>query len=309
MPEGVEVTVTSLYLCDVLKDDSVVGINVLSGRYSRHPMKGIDSFKKKLPMKVKSVESKGKFMWFELEDTNNDDFYILNTFGLEGSWGFTKKENSNVELLLSSGRCLFFTDPRNFGTIVMTSIKKQLIDKLNGLGSDLLKESFTNDDFNTRLLSYLTMKSGMSEVRKNKKIVQILMNQTVTGGIGSGIGNYLVAEILYNSKISPHKTVYDIYINKDLSNKLATAIKYVMKLSFMTSTIGYFCKVDKDMEKWIKNMRKNVKYNYHPEVNLENNKFKFYIYRQKEDPKKHRIKADTNIIKGRSTYWCSQCQH
>ena len=48
------------------------------------------------------------------------------------------------------------------------------------------------------------------------------MDQTA---IGSGIGNYLSAEILYRAKISPHKTIAQICRNKKISDRLAKAIQ------------------------------------------------------------------------------------
>ena len=155
MPEVVEITLTALFLNSQLAGKKITKINVLDGRYSRHPLPGLKSIKAALPLKVVKVDSKGKFMWFELKDDNNKTYYILNTFGLEGMWDFDDKKHNNVAFEISDGKTLYFNDSRNFGTLVATSQKKLLKNKLDNLGPDLLKEDFTDDEFHDRIKSYL----------------------------------------------------------------------------------------------------------------------------------------------------------
>ena len=85
MPEIVEIILSSLYLNSKFKNKYITNITVLSGRYLKTPMKGLNKFIKKLPLKIKKISSKGKFMWFELSDKTNT-YYIMNTFGLTGKW-------------------------------------------------------------------------------------------------------------------------------------------------------------------------------------------------------------------------------
>lgn len=322
MPEVVEVAVTAFYLNKKLTGKELHNVNILGGRYSRHPIPNLEQFKKKLPLKITGVQSKGKFMWVTLQSKDGKEYYIMNTFGLAGEWGFTKQQHSGVEFVLktssnnSNGKeyKLYFTDPRNFGTIVFTNDRKDILNKLNSLGPDFLKQPFTSDQFCSRVENYVVLPNGkISESKRKKEIVKVLMDQTKNGGIGSGLGNYLVVESLYRAEISPYKTMYEIYKNKELCKKLAESIKYVTKISFMTADVGYFEHLDKKISNYIAKIRHTVKtnpnheMNFHKDVVLEDDKFEFKVYRQKCDPKGYKVRGD-KIIKGRTTYWVPDIQ-
>ena len=322
MPEVVEVALTSQYLNHKLKNKIITGIDIIGGRYSRHPLKGLADFKNNLPLIIDKVESKGKFMWFELHNKKKD-YYIMNTYGLEGEWGFEKKTHSNILFKIKHNTKdrvynLYFTDSRNFGTLEMTSNKNKLDNKLDSLGPDFLKTSFTNQEFENRIKDYLitttTQNGKISTIRANRKIIKVLMDQKATSGLGCGLGNYLAVEILYKSKISPHKTIGDIYNNKALINKLSKSIKYVTKLAYMTANVGYLAHLDNKLDKWVKKIREKInkdkynKYHYHRDIDLKNAKFKFNVYRQKTDPKGYKVKSD-KIIPGRTTYWVPKVQN
>lgn len=316
MPEVVEVCFTSIYLDHKLMNKSIEKIVVLSGRYSgsdpKRQMEGLNlTIGKKF--NIKKVNSKGKFMWFELESGDNN-YYILNTFGLEGKWGFILEKHSRIELTIKADdkiHKLYFTDSRNFGTLQITDKKKDLDAKLNKLGPDLLKTHFSENDFHNRVKEYV----GKSKVRYDKEIVKVLMEQHLKKGIGSGIGNYLSVEILYHAKISPYTKIGKIKDNKDLSNRLAKSIKYIIKLSFMTADVGYMDHLDNNMDKFVKKIRKEIKndstsqYNYHPDIDIKNDKFSFKVYRQKEDPYGNKVVGDIIITSPqRTTYWVPSIQ-
>ena len=241
-------------------------------------------------------------------------YYIMNTYGLEGGWSITKlakNDHSNVEFELVGQDNLYFTDSRNFGTIEITTDKNKIIDKLNSLGPDLLKESFTNKQFYDRIDSIVKNKSGtVNKLRANVSIIKVLMNQK--SKLGSGLGNYLAVEALYHSKISPHTKIGTIAKNKKLTERLGKSIKYIIKLSFMTAEVGYLSDLDDGFDKFIKKIRKqaknkNSKYNYHKNTIIGKNKFDFIVYRQKQDLKGNPVKGD-KIIKGRTTYWVPKVQ-
>lgn len=316
MPEVVEVCLTALYLNQELRNKKIVNIKILGGRYSRHPLKGLPDFKNNLPLTINKIDSKGKFMWFELSNSKNN-YYILNTFGLEGMWGFNKKKHSHIIFEIKNNKeivKLYFTDSRNFGTIEMTPNKKILEKKLNSLGPDFLKENFSKEEFYNRIKNNIKTKDGKILLnRANKKIVKVLMDQS-KNGIGSGLGNYLSAEILYCAKISPHKKLLEFYKNKYLAYDLAICIKKILKFVYLTAEIGYLEHLDPKIDKFINNLRKkirddkNYKYNFHPDIKIKNNaKFKFIVYRQKKDPFGNKVKQE-KIIPSRTTYWVPNIQ-
>lgn len=306
MPEIVEVALTAMYLNNELTGQKIKKINIQNGRYSRNKMKGLANIQKNLPLKIKKIESKGKFMWFELEK----GFYILNTYGLNGKWGFIEEKHSGVAFE-GSGKTFYFTDSRSFGTLVITNDKKDLDKKLNDLGPDLLQTPFTNTQFGDRMKSIVFNKNGtVNQTRSKVPIIKVLMNQK--SKLGCGLGNYLAAEVLYHSKISPHTKIGTIAQNKKICETLAKSIKYIIKLSFMTANVGYLSGNSDNFEKFIKKIRKqannkNSKYNYHKDTKLGNKIFKFIVYRQKQDLKGNPVKGDKIII-GRTTYWVPKIQ-
>lgn len=314
MPEVVEVCLTALWLNEKLAGKELTKLVVLGGRYSRHTLEGLSLIDSYGPFKINEINSKGKFLWFELTGKNNKTYYILNRFGLEGEWGFTKQEHSGIQLVIGALN-LYFTDSRNFGTIEIVNNKKSLDRELDKMGPDLLKTTFTNDEFYKRVEDYVTKgKGSIVKTRGDKEIIKVLMDQSISGGLGSGLGNYLGVEILYDSEISPHKTMKQLYQDKKLVFKLAKSIKYILKLSFLTTNIGYLEHLDESMASFIKKLRKEINddknnpYNFHPDIVFDkNDEFKFKVYRQKLDPLGNSVIAD-KIITGRTTYWAPVVQ-
>lgn len=318
MPEGVEVYWTSLWLNHILRSKKILNINILAGRYSRHPLSGIDIFDKYKPFYINFVKSKGKFMFFQLSSVKNNKIcYIFSRYGLEGHWGLTKLKHSGIEFHIKDhntnvNNYVYFTDPRSFGSIEITNNINDLNYELNKLATDCVKDTFSNTQFHNMIYNYLTRGTdNIIESRSDKEIIKILMDQQA---IVSSLGNYLSSEILFVAKISPYTKIIDIYNNKKLSNMLAKSIKYVTKLSFLTSNIGYLQKIEKNMFEFINSLRnkiindQNHTLNIHPDIVIpKNKKFKFNVYRQKKDPYGNTIKKDI-IIKGRTTYWSPTIQ-
>ncbi len=120
------------------------------------------------------------------------------------------------------------------------------------------------------------------------------MNQKL---LGSGIGNYLVAEILYRAKISPHKLISDF--DKELSYKLSKSIKYTVKLSYISNKTGYMF----NLEPYLDNHKFK---NYHQDVEI-NDRFKFLVYGKTKDPFGNNVTRE-KIIDGRTTHWVKKLQ-
>lgn len=295
MPEVCEVCLTAQYLSSIISH-KITRIKIIDGRYAKKPIKGYNDLK--FPLKIKEINTKGKFMWFTL--THDDEtYYMLNTFGLTGKWSFEKLEYSHIKFSIEHNTKkynLYFSDVRNFGTIEFTTDIKVLNKKLEKLGVDLLKTSLSDEEF---------QKIVKSLKNKKKKIVVVLMSQEVKDGIGSGLGNYLVPEILYRAKISPHRTVSSL-TKQDLI-ALNKAIKHQLKLCYISNTTDYISHLSEFLETHRKNIENGKFPDYHKNVKLGKEKFEFNVYRRKVDNDDNPVTGEV-IIPRRTTYWVQDVQ-
>jgi len=219
MPEIVEVRKYVAFIRKHTHNNMVKEINIINGRYKKHgPFEGYKKYVKELPLKIKEVNSKGKFIYFIFEN----DMVLFNTLGLSGGWVYSKSsinshpsfvhpkigeflntndvekyhatslKHCNVEFKLNEGY-LYFFDTLSYGTMKLTTIE-DLEKKLKKIGPDLLHLDTTLEIFSQQL-----------KTKKNlgKKIGIVLMDQKTI----SGIGNYLRADCLWLAKISPHRLI------------------------------------------------------------------------------------------------------
>jgi len=284
MPEVSEIALTAEILEKKIRNKKIVSFDFVSGRYGpgRTEPVGFEDFAGALdvkPMKLLNVMTKGKFLWFVFKGT--EEFYVMNTFGLTGMWSLFKARNTRAVLTFADGTEVFYSDPRNFGTFKFTSDRKVLQKKLNELAPDWLKEQTQN----------------LSKIKSvNKNIVEILTDQKL---IGSGIGNYLVCEILYRAKLSPRWKGPSLSTS-DVKN-LVHWIQYMVKLSYVSNHIGYMVNLD---EEAVKLKRKD----YLPDIKLKKSdeEFEFSVYRKKIDPLGNPVRIEK--IKDRSIHWVKAVQ-
>jgi DNA-formamidopyrimidine glycosylase len=299
MPEGPEILITSQYLGTKLKNKKIQSIDILSGRYTHQKLKGltlVDNF----PHTVLKVDSKGKFLWFHMVDNNNKSIYMLCTFGLTGRWSFHKEKNSRIHFAVQSTTNakkkydLYYIDDRNFGTVEFTDNTRILDAKLDRLAPDVLKSNQTDDLMINTIKKYTLKKDG-------KNIVKVLMDQEA---VVSGIGNYLVAEILYDAKIDPHRNIGDLS-DREIEH-LAMSIRKITKHAYYHNTSGYMTYFEKFMKKHADRIDSGVYPNYHPDIKIKQ-PFEFKVYQQKKDPLGNKVQND-EIIKGRTIHWVEQIQ-
>lgn len=311
MPEVCEVTLTSLFLQDAIMNHTLTQINVIGGRYLKKPLKGLDEFNNKLPANIYNIDSKGKQMWFVVK-TALETFYIMSHLGMDGRWGFKKDKNSNIVWTLKDKNnnilYLYFTDHRNYGTLEFITQKIDFVTKINNLGPDFLKTEFDKVELKNRIKNLICKNGIIVQQKANKNIVKVLMEgQKKADGIGSGLGNYLTAEILYMAKISPTKTIGEIYGNNELIERLTCSIKFITKLSYLTNITGYMENI-KEFVKEIRNKVNNGKApNYHKDIDIQNSVFSYQVYRKKQDSKGNKVET-IEIIKGRNMYWVPDVQ-
>ncbi len=196
MPEGPEVKYVTNFLNKKVKNKILNDITINSGRYQKHgPPKGFDNFVKELPLKIKSVNCHGKFMWWEFENSSTT---LWNTLGMSGWWNNeSKKKHNNLTFYLNNGE-VFFNDMRNFGTFIFCN-KDNLKTKLKKFGPDILEHDETGKNFQLFL-------DRIEKKRNDTFIASALLDQN----IAAGCGNYIRAEVLYLAKISPFRKLEDL---------------------------------------------------------------------------------------------------
>ena len=240
MPEVIEVKEYTKFIYSHLRNKKLYSVKILKGRYKKAPFEGYYTLKNG-NYKLVNVNSKGKFMYMEFKDLDrkmdssiqktdtsvrkmdssiqktDTSFFLGVTLGLSGGWFFKPNKSQklinglnterfedsvaskylnaalkhiNVEFVFSSG-ILYFYDQLSFGTLKLFKDYESLQKKLDSLGVDMGDSNTTFEDFKDALLT----KPGKSVIGN------LIVNQKVI----SGVGNYLRADALWASKISPFR--------------------------------------------------------------------------------------------------------
>jgi len=193
MPEGPEVRRMGIDLSKHITGKIINEVNILSGRYTKKKIDGLDAYSKNFPTKCVGVGVHGKFLYILTSSGIN----IWSTLGMTGQWSDKKTKHSRILLDLGS-KNVYFNDQRNFGTLKLVYGPEKLQKKLFKLGPDIFSKETTLAVFAKRLRN------------KDKwNITKALMDQKVI----SGIGNYIKAESLWLAGINPLKNIFDISDN------------------------------------------------------------------------------------------------
>jgi len=257
MPEGIEIRKFADILRGNISNHTITKINILKGRYLKKVFDGFTDIEHVLPVKVNSINTKGKFTYIELQSlASGNIFWLFNTLGLTGGWtvyGKTKKDfntnihnakyfkqsntdtntgiytyplimeyitdsadsadsggaewfekalnHLNIEFILDNGLKVYFYDQLSFGTLKIITNKIELETKLRELGPDIMNADTTFALFNKQITKKINNKKVIGNVIVNQKII-------------SGIGNYLRADALWMTKISPFRKVDTITTNE-----------------------------------------------------------------------------------------------
>jgi formamidopyrimidine-DNA glycosylase len=247
MPEGPECKLLADGLHKKFKGVTLTNIEIYAGRYKTHgPFKNYNKLIEELPLKIKSVNAYGKFIWFEFENSN---LTLWNTLGMTGWFQMEEDKHNNVGLHYTKNgknKILYFNDYRNFGTF-MADTKENLDKKLKTFGLDILDKKD-----NTELFLKLVKKS-------KKTICEILLNQKIV----AGSGNYLRADALYLAKMNPFLKPKEIS-----DDNLKTLYSCLRQLAWYH--------YDEDQGKKLGIIKKNINFN------LITDRI-FFVYSQKKD--------------------------
>jgi len=190
MPELPEIT----YMTNLIQSFKEKTLKeIIFSSYSKYFKKSLDNLDKiKFPIKVKDIYNIGKRIFIIFE---NSEYHIIMNMGLTGDISLIKDEKYNsLSFNFSNNKSFYMNDVRKFATIrIVNNIDKYI----NELGYDPLHQKITFEEFYSKYI----------EKKKSKQILAIkLMDQ----GIFAGLGNYLRAEILYETKIDPFCIFNDV---------------------------------------------------------------------------------------------------
>ena len=198
MPEGPEVKIVADFLNKKLKNKTITDLNYCSKPYKKKYRELIKKLNQFTPIKFKKVFCIGKASFLKIDKHHYFSYHL----GMTGKWSEIKEKHSHLIIKTSDQDQLYFTDTRRFGNIKL--LKE----------GDLLKKYPKERD----LLNYNTsIKKNVDYLIKNiqtdQEVCKVLLNQKYF----CGVGNYLKSEILYHSKIHPHKSWSDLN-RKEITN-------------------------------------------------------------------------------------------
>lgn len=264
MPEGVEVSIFVKELANKVLGCKLNSLSILGGKYSRKAtIKGCSEFKKALPLKIIEVKNKGKFSWVVFEK----GWTMWVTYGLSGRFKFQCEDHCHIKFNATCPNgeqiVFYFKDMRNFGNICFCKCVADLRAKLSTLGPDPLKTKITGK----------MLKQMIDKMKNDPEIGKVLIDKQ---NFIAGVGNYLRADILYWSGISPYRKVKSLTMD-DL-NRLAKETNRIFKKSY-------------------KHQLKNGLHSY-----------PFDVYFQETDPYGNKVISEKQGAGGRTIWWVPSVQ-
>jgi len=231
MPEGPECTTVAVQLHSILKNAYLTDVSILSGRYLKTLPEGFEHFSARLPLQIRGVCNKGKFIYMQLER----DWNVFITLGMSGSFKISANPYARVQFdyLHDTGDVqienrVFYSDMRNFGTLKFVQGQEVLEQKLASIGPDMLNAPCSEEQW-----------LNLCERYKRKSLVNFLMTQSVI----SGVGNIYKSESLFLARLHPARTVSSCSQEELL--ELYRAVLQVLKIAYETggSTIRNYSDV------------------------------------------------------------------
>lgn len=204
MPEGPEIYVISNYLDKYLKNKTLSNFEILEkSRYKKSDLKKLN-FVKFINKKLLKVSFKGKKIIFDF-----GDIYLISFLGLEGKWlvnPVKHLEHKSIKMTFKDETTAYYYDSRHFGCLQY--LTKKYVDN-NGL-PNVGNPWIPSDMYPNIIKEYEFYEMLQNKRLINKKIMDFLLEQKYT----AGIGNYIRADALYLSRISPHRYTKDITLEE-----------------------------------------------------------------------------------------------
>jgi len=202
MPEGPETADTARKLNAKLQNLYLIRIKYSDNYKSRD--KYNHSIEKDLPLKIEEIFTKGKRINFLCENPKNQGSVFVWFFAMTGRLCFEHRGNPLIEMIFNKNKkdnkkysedddiSLYYEDSRKLGFMKYAIYENEIEEIYKDVGPDFLLGEVDFEYF-SKIISNPRI--------KNKEIGELL----ILNSYFSGIGNYLRAEILYASKVSPFR--------------------------------------------------------------------------------------------------------
>ena len=208
MPELPEVETTRRGISPALERSTIREIIVRNASL-RWPVP--DTVQQAAGQSVVSVRRRAKYLLVELSDTGG----LLMHLGMSGSMRVcaaddAPRKHDHVDIVLDSGQCVRFNDPRRFGALLWWEGSAEQHELLAHLGPEPLSEAFSGAHLRT-----------LSRGRRGA-----VKNFIMDGRVVVGVGNIYASEALFMAGIHPARPAGRVSLAR--YEALAAAIKDVL---------------------------------------------------------------------------------
>jgi formamidopyrimidine-DNA glycosylase len=280
MPELPEVENVRLSLKDKIVGRKVLVAGVSVPKMIKSPSNSKQFCKDIENLTFKNLERRGKFLIAEM----SNDYYLVGHLGMTGLLMVSHSRHKedipekyrnhvHVVMALDNSTFLVFSDIRRFGSLrLVTKAQLTELSSLKGMGPEPW-------DVNVKKL---VIQSLTKKKWETKTIKEALMDQ----GVIAGIGNIYASEILYKTKILPNRLVSKV--SEEELKEIIDNTQLILKASIDKGGTSVSDYLNSDGKRGT----------YQNELS---------VYGKTQCPNGHVIESE--LIKGRNTFYCTICQH
>jgi formamidopyrimidine-DNA glycosylase len=270
MPELPEVETTRRGLAPVLEGHAITRVVVRERRLRWRLPAGFES--RLEGCRVRDVARRAKYLLI-----GTDRGTLIVHLGMSGSLrvvgpALPPRPHDHVELVLDSGRCVRFNDPRRFGCLIFVAGDPLAHPLLRALGPEPLSSAFDTD--------YLYRRTR----RRRVAVKPLLMNAAIV----VGVGNIYASEALFRAGVRPQRAAGRL--SRAEAARIVSAVRRVLGAAIRVGGTTLRDYVNADGE---------------PGYFRQ----KLYVYERAGEPcRACRTPIRQRVQGQRSTYWCPSCQ-
>ena len=137
---------------------------------------------------IEKIDTRGKLIIFFFAD-----LILTCAPAMTGRWSRRPEPHAGVEVCIHQKSSVYYVDQRHMGRLCLRPRVTGLSEVMKNIGPDFLRDEVTWPMF---------YQAYTQPRNRHKKLATLLMDQKIF----SGVGNYLKSDILFLSKLSPHRT-------------------------------------------------------------------------------------------------------